>query len=165
MSKRRDHLVSRQPINWAFIDLVSPLPWQTNHFDVNLPFVYAGARRELIGAQPQFYTGQVRPRETEIDPYMYPQRGDHVDQRQRPDSPPPGPPPPQPTIPINLEGTMSGPSGGPGDHRNPRIRHPPYQNTRDGSTFYAGSSLPQHIHMPLSGQQAQRPTYGAAREA
>ena len=160
MSKRRDHLVSRQPINWAFIDLVSPLPWQTNHFDVNLPFVYAGARRELIGAQPQFYTGQVRPRETEIDPYMYPQRGDHVDQRQRPDSPPLGPPPPQPTIPINLEGSATEPRG-----RVPRIRHPPYQYHSDGSMFYTGSTLPQFIHMPLSGEQAQRPTYGAAREA
>ena len=160
MSKRRDNLVSKQPINWAFIDLVSPLPWQTNHFDVNLPFVYAGPSREPIGVQSQFYSGQVRPREqTEVPPYdHYDHYNEHIDQLPRLRGA--FTPPPQPTIPINLEGSATGSTG-----RNPRIRHPPMQNTRDGSMFYAGSSLPQHIHMPLSGQQAQRPTYGAAAAA
>jgi hypothetical protein len=152
--KRRDHLLSKQPINWAYLDLIQPLPWQTNVFTVTNPFVYRATRREQMPDQPQLYTGQVRPREDDHFTLHPP------DQVQRTGPPPP---PPSYNIPINLAGTLTG-LPGLGDNRNPMIRHPPYRGP-DGRLFYHGSTLPQTIHMPLSGQQAQRPTYGAAAEA
>ena len=160
--KRRHRLLSKQPVNWSFIDLMRPLPWE-NAFTVTNPFVVVPGRT-LMPEQPPFYAGNVRPREDEIpERDEYDRYYEHRDQRQRPDSPPPGPPPPQPSIPINLNGSMTGTPGEVGNQRNPRIRHPAYERGND--VFYRGSSLPQNIYMPLSGQQAQRPTYGAAREA
>jgi hypothetical protein len=164
--KRRDRLVSKQPINWAFMDLMTPLPWQTNQFTVTNPFVYVtppppdpregipfDRMGNLYGAAPQ--VGDVRARDDDVVAGM----GDGPPSQQPRHH---EPPPPPYHIAVNLAGTMTGRPGG--DNRNPMIRHPPYRGP-DGRLFYRGSTLPQVVHLPLSGEQAQRPTYGAAAEA
>ena len=60
-------------------------------------------------------------------------------------------------IAINLAHPMS--------RRNPIIRHPPMRDERTGRLYYRGSTLPPVMYMPLSGEQARRPTVGAAAEA
>ena len=170
--KRRDRLLSKQPINWAFMDLMSPLPWQTNHFTVTNPFVYVSPAppdpreglafdpmQNLYGAAPQ--VGDTRPRDDDVIAGMGAD-GPPTDRSRH--HPPPSPPPPPPSynVPLNLAGPLTAVRSGHG--RNPMIRHPPYRGP-DGRLFYHGSTLPSVVNLPLSGEQAHRPTYGAAAEA
>ena len=168
--KRRDRLLSKQPINWAFMDLMAPLPWQTNHFTVTNPFVYVtpappdpreglafDAMQNLYGAGPQ--VGNTRPRDDDVIAGMGID-GPPTD-RSRQQVPPTYPY----NIGINLAGTLTGiAGGGVQDNRNPMIRHPAYRGP-DGRLFYRGSTLPRVVNLPLSGEQAQRPTNGAAAVA
>jgi hypothetical protein len=110
--------------------------------------------QNLYGAAPQ--VGDTRPRDDDVIAGMGID-GPPTD-RTRQQVPPTYPY----NIGINLAGTMTGRPGG--DNRNPMIRHPPYLGP-DGRLFYPGSTLPSMVNLPLSGEQAQRPTYGAAAAA
>ena len=155
---RRARLLTKQPINWAFIDLITPLPWQTNVFTTTNPFIYRAPERERVGPQPHFYSGQVR-RVREDDDFQLTndEPFGQIMQRTRERDP-------EPSIGINLAGTMTG-RGVNTDSRNPLIRHPPYSHPTTGEMLYHGSTLPTTIHLPLSGYQHHRPTHGAAPEA
>ena len=169
LRRKRAELLSKQPINWAFIDLMTPLPWQTNVFTTSLPFVYrAPSRYERTPAQSQFYAGQRRPREEEptyssstytshrhipVDDELAMEHGEH--RNIRPRETPPTPPDNPFYVPLNLGGY-----GG----RNVPIRHPP-RYLPDGRPFYPGSTIPPVVTMRVMGEQAQRPTLGAAAAA
>ena len=78
--KRRNFLRSKQPVNWAYLNMVRPLPWQTNVFTTTNPFV-------VINNAPAF----MPPRG------VYP--GPQPPQPPPPQPPPPLPPPPPPLPP------------------------------------------------------------------